>query len=500
MNPFEAPVEAKSFIINPSHDQLRELARKDEKTTVYGSASYISKIRSRSARFTDIIFGDPDEEQRRILSDVQTALKFKTLIRLDRKMGLNPESSLHCRLYITEDYARVAYMWYPTLFDPDDPDGEPDITVVCVPEWPERRILVDAISHTTYAMGSDYTGEVKKANLRMAMYIAKCRGWLGLHAASKILRVKDKTGKLVEKGFMMFGLSGTGKTSLTCHPHGLGGEEGIIIRQDDVILLRDDLYCYGTEDNFYLKTDGLAPETQPILYKAAISPEAILENVFVDDNGNVDFFDDSLTSNGRGIVYRSEMDYTDDQIDLRKASVAIFITRRKDITPPVARLNDEQGAAFFMLGESIETSAGDPSQAGKSLRVVGTNPFIIGDEAEEGNRFYEILKANPDLQCFVLNTGRVGGDDGEKITIIDSATILREIARDTIKWKYNPDWGYEVPEDVPGVDMERFNLDRFYSDEEKRALTEQLRNERIEWLNKFPNLREEVKSAIPAGR
>ncbi|MCL5035754.1 MAG: phosphoenolpyruvate carboxykinase (ATP) [Chloroflexi bacterium] len=496
MNPFEMPVEAARIIDNPSHEELRELARKDEKTTTYGSASYISKIRNRSAKFTEIIFGEPNEDQLRILTAVREALKSKTLLRVDRKMGLNPEAAMHCRVYTTIDYARVPCMWRETLFEPEDPDSKPDITVVNIPEWPERKILVHPGTHTTYALGSDYAGEIKKANLRMAMYIAKCKGWLGLHAASKILKVRDKNGRMTEKGFMMFGLSGTGKTSLTCHPHGLSGDEGIVIRQDDVILLRDDLYCYGTENNFYLKTDGLAPDTQPILYRAAISPRAMLENVYVDEKGNIDFFDDSLTSNGRGIVFRSDMDYTDDRIDLPKADVAVFITRRNDVMPPVARLDAAMGAAFFMLGESIETSAGDPSKAGQSLRVVGTNPFIIGSEEDEGNRLLKILEKNPGLKCYVLNTGRVGGEQGEKITIIDSAAILREIARDSITWKLDPDWGYEVPESVPGVDMARFELDRFYSGEEKRALIEKLRKERLDWLNKFAGLRPEIKHAI----
>ena len=75
-----------------------------------------------------------------------------------------------------------------------------------------------------------------------------------------------------------------------------------------------------------------------------------------------------------------------DGIDLEKANKIVFITRRNDVVPVCARLTSEQAAAYFMLGESIETSAGDPTKAGQAKREVGTNPFIVGPEAEEGNR------------------------------------------------------------------------------------------------------------------
>ena len=62
-----------------------------------------------------------------------------------------------------------------------------------------------------------------------------------------------------------------------------------------------------------------------------------------------------------------------------------FITRRETIVPPLAKLNTEQAAAFFMLGESILTSAADPTKAGQSVRSVGTNPFIVGSQGDEGS-------------------------------------------------------------------------------------------------------------------
>ncbi len=124
----------------------------------------------------------------------------------------------NCRLYVTAEYPRLPLMWGNTLFPPDG--GEPDFTVVTVPEWPEKKVLVFPESGITIILGSDYKGENKKAMLRQIMYWAKKEGNLGLHAASKILRVK-RNGELRDFGFLLFGLSGTGKTSLSCHSHWL---------------------------------------------------------------------------------------------------------------------------------------------------------------------------------------------------------------------------------------------------------------------------------------
>jgi len=157
------------------------------------------------------------------------------------------------------------------------------------------------------------------------------------------------------------------------------------------------------------------------------------------------------------------------------------------------KLSAEWGAAAFMLGESIETSAGDPSKAGQSKRVVGTNPFIVGSEADEGNIFLDIIRKDPDIQCYLLNTGWVGGEHrGVKISVKDSARIIEMIARGTITWKEDPFWGYEVPEEVPGLDMDRFDLENFYSPDEIDVARRELREERREWLAGFEDLSPDI--------
>jgi phosphoenolpyruvate carboxykinase (ATP) len=165
--------------------------------------------------------------------------------------------------------------------------------------------------------------------------------------------------------------------------------------------------------------------------------------------------------------------------------------------PPVVRLDPKWAAAAFMLGESVETSAGDPTQAGKALRVVGTNPFIIGEEEEEGNLLLGILRNNPDIECFVLNTGVVGGAErGQKITHKDSLKVLEMIARGEIEWEKDEFWGYEVPVRIPGVDLKRFDLSNYYSEEQIQEMSEDLKRERLEWLSQFHRLDRDIISAL----
>ncbi len=493
---FGEEFQPKRIIDNPSDEQLRKWALEQGGTvTEFGNLSVITQVRNRIAKFTEVVMGEPEPGDIQLVRQVLEYLRDKEMIRLDRVMCQTPAFKRNCRVYVTADYPRIPLMWGNTLFPPEG--GEPDFVTITVAEWPEKKTIVFPEIGLTIILGSDYKGENKKAMLRQVMYWAKKEGNLGLHAASKIIRV-SRDGELRDFGFLLFGLSGTGKTSLSCHSHWLRHPEGVVIRQDDVVILRPDGSAVGTEESFYLKTEGLEPASQPLLYAAAISPRAILENVWVEpETGRVDFFNATLTANGRAMVKRRDIAFTDSQIDLEKVHFMIFITRRQDIVPPVMRLTPEWAAAAFMLGESIETSAGDPTQAGKALRVVGTNPFIIGSEEEEGEIFLSILRNNPGIQCFMLNTGRVGGPDrGQKITVADSVKIVEMVARDRIVWKKDDFWGYEVPVDIPGVDMNRFDLTNYYTDEQIEELSLDLKKERLEWLSDFEHLNRDIINAL----
>jgi phosphoenolpyruvate carboxykinase (ATP) len=498
-----APPRCRQILDNPSRAELRKMAGEDETTTEYGSASYVSEHRARSAADTrTTVDGEVTEDDLEMVEEVEAFLEDRELIRVDRTMGRRTGfGSLHCRLYVTRPFARLAHMFDASLEPAGDPGGEPHFTTIDVPEWPHgKSILVDPKSGTTFVLGSDYFGEIKKSFLRQTMYHAKMRGWLGLHAGSKLVRARSaRDDQLSEKGFLFFGLSGTGKTSLTCHDFDLDLPDGehVRVRQDDVVILNDEAYCKGTEGGgFYIKTDALNPRDQRALYDAATSPRAILENVWVEEDGSVDFYDDRITSNGRAIVPIDEVLNTDDDIDVAEITHVFFITRNP-LVPAVARLTADQAAVAFMLGESIKTSAADPDAKGEPVRSVGTNPFIMGPKGEEGEIFHEILAGNPQLHCYLLNTGRIGrGDRAEDIGIGDTVAILRALAREQVEWTDDPASGLEIPESIPDVADGKFRLADHFAEAELEDELARLRTERRAWLDRFPKFPEHLEEAV----
>jgi phosphoenolpyruvate carboxykinase (ATP) len=338
---------------------------------------------------------------------------------------------------------------------------------------------------------------------------------LGVHAGAKIVKAKDKTGTIRRYGMILFGLSATGKTTHACHNHGLLEDgEGQEIVQDDVVFIRPDGSALGSERGFYLKTGYLDPKVQPIIFRAAISHNTIFENVMVDHLGNVHFDDITLTENGRAIIQRDDLGADKSEgvnlppLEELDGMIIIFITRRNTVVPIASKLNLEQAAAAFMLGESIETSAGDPRRAGESVREVGTNPFIVGDEAYEGNWFYDFLKRHASkVQCYLLNTGGVGEIREEggsnkvlkqalRVEIPEMATIIRGIVRNSVEWKQDSYFETLVPKSVNGVHMANFDPSKFYSREQMNAHVNKLKKERVEWLKRFKNLNPAIMGAV----
>src|SRR5204863_4798696 len=182
----------------------------------------------------------------------------------------------------------------------------------------------------------------------------------------------------------------------------------------------------------------------------------------------------------------------------------LILNWNESIIPAVARLSQEQAAAYFMLGETTGTSAGGKAEEGKFLRVPGTNPFFPLPHGLQGNRFLELLDSHP-IEVFLMNTGRVGGREGDdrskKIKIPTSSAVVQSIAEDAIKWTDAPEFGYEVAEDVPGVDdVELLQPWRLYErqgrTQEYRDFVTRLTAERTARLAEFHQLSDEIKRAI----
>jgi len=515
-------------VTHPTDTELRRAAERYGTRTAFGNYAFHTMVKNRSAEATAYVgspavqLSAPSPRQQEILkrlpqtlASVQRYLAKAPFVFVERCMGDNADFVPRCRTYVSiarPEMVRIAYMWWCLLDSPNSTAPGPRQTLIYVPEWQEkdRQILVFPEQNLTLVLGSDYLGESKKGHLRMAMWSAKQRGMLGIHAGAKLLTARDaRTGQLRRYSMIIFGLTATGKTTHTCHNHGLTGPgERVEIVQDDLVFLRPDGGAYGTERGFYLKTEGINQHTQPLLYRAATQRDAVFENVMVDYHGHVDFNDEVLTSNGRGVVQWADFGTAKaarpdlpplDEVD---GLIVAFITRRNTVVPIASKLTLEQGVAAFMLGESIESSGGDPRRAGEAVRVVGTNPFIIGDLAFEGSRFYEMLRRHSEkVQCYLLNTGGVGElvehqPDGTKaivrralrVEIPEMAAVIRGIARNSIQWEDEPCFGTQVPKAVEGIDLAKFDLRRFYTQAQIDADVAALRRERAEYLAQFRGL------------
>jgi len=496
------PAEADDVIHNPSMDRLREFSEHLETTTEFGSPSYVSEERSRNADKTknaiDDDFGASDYAR---IEEAFDAARDREMVCVDRQMGRHADYSYVCRLYVPKEYGRIALAW-SKLFEPvalkDGTRPDPDFVTVQLPDWDETAIRILPDEGVTAVLGSDYTGEAKKSFLRLFMYYAKRSGGLGIHAGSKRVRLRSEGGdgesELEEVGQAFLGLSATGKSTLTAHGLWLdeeSGEEATML-QDDVCALLPDGTVAGSEGHgLYVKTIGLEEDEQPALYRAVTDESAVLENVDVADDGSVDFDSDRHTSNGRAVIERDELSSAGEDIDLGGVDQIFFITRNP-VMPPVAKLTPEEAAVAFMLGESIQTSAGDPSKAGESIRVVGTNPFIMGSKGEEGNRFRDLVDGL-DVDCYVLNTGHLG--DGQKdIGVEESVTILRELARGSVEWTDDETTGMTVPASVPGMDIDAFRVAEHVETPERRL--RELRAERRAYLAAFAELDDEIADAV----
>ncbi|HET6814111.1 MAG TPA: phosphoenolpyruvate carboxykinase (ATP), partial [Actinomycetota bacterium] len=134
----------------------------------------------------------------------------------------------------------------------------------------------------------------------------------------------------------------------------------------------------------------------------------------------------------------------------------------------------------------------------------GTNPFFPLRHEQQGNRLAELLETHP-LEVFLLNTGRVGGPEGDdrskKVRIPHSSAIVRAVAEGKITWDEDPDFGYQVASEVPGIDdPELLQPRRLYErqgrGDEYRRHVEHLKAERAEYLDQFPGLDEAIVKAV----
>ncbi len=506
---FELP-PAKSVAVNPSQDELRAWAIEympNLTETEFGNLNYKADVKARLARSTFFVAETdihknriPQDEYKQWAAAQDEYIADRDMVVIEGYIGPDPEFQTGCRLYIERTQANIPAMQRQLYFDPDDA-WKPEFTVIYTPGMrtpgtpDDRLILVDLDNYVTRVFGSDYFGESKMGGLRMWNHLVFERGGLALHSGLKTF--PDVAGE--EKVALILGLSGTGKTTTTFRQ-----QLGSLPVQDDFVALMPGGTVYTTENGCFAKTFGLDPEDEPTIYGGTTRPDAWLENTAVTPDGKVDFFDDSDTRNGRSTFPLANIRHRDPR-GLPKANYLLLLNRNESIIPAVAKLKREQAAAYFMLGETKGTSAGGAAEAGRNLRVPGTNPFFFDDDALQGNRFLELLESMPDLEVYLMNTGRVGGGDADerskKVKIRHSSAVVEGIVSKTIEWEEDPDFGYYTAAVLPGFDdPELLQPRRLYERQgridEYTELVSDLKAARTEYLSGFSQLAPSIGAAI----
>ncbi len=493
--------------VNPTPEELRAFTERmpECRITEYGSVNVQTAVLSRSAGSTYVVDRASSgktmtREAFELIARMQDDyLASNDSIWIDGWIGNEPELRTRARLVMEKRYANIAGMQRKLYFARDD-GREPDVQVLYTPGlrapgYPDDRVIaVDLDDNVTRVLGSDYFGESKKGGLRMWNNIVFEKGGLALHAGLKVI----PTGA-GEKVFMIIGLSGTGKTTTT-----FTTQNGSRPIQDDFVGLMPGGRVYGTENGCFAKTFSLDPEFEPSIFGAVTKPNAYLENVYQDDSGAVNFFEQSYTQNGRAVFEMGDLLASEDARNVGPVDHLLILNRNENIIPAVAKLSQEQAAAYFMLGETTGTSAGGAAEEGKFLRVPGTNPFFPLPHGLQGNRLLELLTTHP-IETYLLNTGRVGGDDGrdgsKKVKIPHTSACVKGIAERTITFDEDPDFGYLVATDVPGFDdQELLRPAALYEREgrrdEYRGIVERLKSERVMHLQQFSELSEEIIKAV----
>jgi phosphoenolpyruvate carboxykinase (ATP) len=502
---------AASVVVNPSPEEVKELAARmtNARPTQYGNLNVQTQVLARSKRSTFLVTDEPDGQNQSITreeglkwAEVQDAyIAEQEMVVIDGYIGVDPDFRTPARLYIEAANANIAGMQQQLYFDRDESeDFEPELVVVYTPNLKakgfadDRLIAVDLEQGITRVFNSDYFGESKKGGLRMWNKRVYDRGGLPLHAGSKIIPTERG-----ERVGMIVGLSGTGKTTTT-----FTRQNGSLPVQDDFVGWMPNGHVYVTENGCFAKTFGLNPEDEPTIYGAVTQPDSYLENVS-QHGDDVDFYDESYTQNGRATFPFGVIESAAER-SIDEAHFLLILNRNENVIPAVAKLEGPRAAAFFMLGETQGTSAGGADEAGKFLRVPGTNPFFPLPHDLQGNRFLELLEEHP-LEVYLMNTGRVGGPEDDerskKVRIKHSSAIVKGIAEGTIRWEDDPDFGYLVAADVPGIDVADLDVlqpRRLYEatgrSEDYRALVQRFKSERAEFLAAFPSLSDEIVAAV----
>jgi len=489
---------------NPPDEELERIVEREPgvRRTIYGNMVARSEPTSRAAMFTrnsvDNAFGKEEQE---LLAQCERILATKKLISIDRAVG-NEDSETVVRVTVPEEFAHVAYggknLFIPVKRRVEQPDYEiiffndeafetnkskplpkKDVTI--------RLAMLDDGRVIKVVRNCNYIGEYKKGVFASEDWVAKTRrGGIFLHAGCREDYLQSVHGDYRLTRTLLASLSANGKTTTTGKTLARKGKEKSWLVQDDGGTLMPDGSYHGFEmGGIFVKTEGVNPGEQAEIYYGLLKPGTFGENIYVTEDGDLDFYNLDMTSNGRAVIQRRDFMHTSTHIDVERVDNLILLTRGP-LIPAIAKLTLEQTVALMILGQAMESSAGDPTRAGTIRTEFFYDPFMAGDKAEHANIFYGILKGLPHMHYYLINTSGIGeGEHYRQIKLEYTLAILDSLLRGGLEdWVDSPS-GFKVPAAVRLVDDIYFHPELLYSraefEAEMRELN-RLRHETIEQI------------------
>jgi phosphoenolpyruvate carboxykinase (ATP) len=342
-----------------------------------------------------------------------------------------------------------------------------DFTIIDLPSFnadPARHgtrsptvIAIDFSRRLVLIAGTSYAGEIKKSVFTIMNYLLPAKGVMPMHCSINVGRSGDSA--------IFFGLSGTGKTTLSADPH------RPLVGDDEHGW--SDHSVFNFEGGCYAKMIRLSAEAEPEIFATTKRFGTVLENVVIDPvTREIDLDDASLTENTRGAYPLSFIpNALANGLAGPPTNLIMLTADAFGVLPPIARLSPSQAMYHFLSGYTAKV-AGTEKGLGKEPQATFSTcfgaPFMPRHPSVYGNLLREKIQAGH-VTCWLVNTGWTGGAFGQghrmpiKVTRALLAAALDGSLKDTAM-RRDPNFGFLVPQSVPGVPSEILDPRRTWAD------------------------------------
>ena len=391
-------------------------------------------------------------------------LSNKRLFVVDAFCGANKDTRMAVRFVMEVAWqAHFVRNMFIKPSEEEEKNFEPDFIVYCASKAKvdnykelglnsETCVAFNITSKEQVIINTWYGGEMKKGMFSMMNYYLPLKGIASMHCSANTDMNKENTA-------IFFGLSGTGKTTLSTDP------KRLLIGDDEHGW--DDNGVFNLEGGCYAKVINLDKESEPDIYNA-IRRDALLENVTVDENGKIDFADKSVTENTRVSYPINHIEKIVTPVSSAPAAEnVIFLSADAfGVLPPVSILTPEQTQYYFLSGftaklAGTERGITEPTPTFSACFGQAFLELHPTKYAEELVRKMEMSGA----KAYLVNTGWNG--TGKRISIKDTRGIIDAILNGAInksKTKKIPYFDFEVPTELEGVDTGILDPRDTYSD------------------------------------